>query len=221
MNIRHSPLKPNVWPNIHTEVILLDFLFNPENKIPKHIAAYIIILLMDLQEDYRNYIKRGFIKYLLKSPYEQKRLQLVPEPPLYPNITIKAPVPWKCSVQVAKNRLEQILMVNHPVVQAINLLWHNLYNNLVIVDSATFFTGDVSFHAEVITDVMVEELNSDVRKYSNNTLCFDGNSNWKNSSINVFFFLTNFIKQFCGGIPDSSLNTIFFIEALKHDTILT
>lgn len=54
------------WPNISREVILLDFLFDSENKIPKHLAVFITILLMDLQEDYKNYIKRGFIKYLLK-----------------------------------------------------------------------------------------------------------------------------------------------------------
>lgn len=69
-------------------------------------------------------------------------------------ITIKAPVPWKCSIQVAKNRLEQILMVNHPVIRAINMLWHNLYNNLIIVDSASFYTGDVPYHAETITEMI-------------------------------------------------------------------
>uniref|UniRef100_A0A336M3T0 CSON009294 protein n=1 Tax=Culicoides sonorensis TaxID=179676 RepID=A0A336M3T0_CULSO len=143
-----------LWPNVHPEVMLLEFLFNPENKIPKHLAAYLIVLLMDLQEDYRNHIKRGFIKYLLKSKTEQARLQLVPEPPLYPMITIKAPVPWKCSIQVAKNRLEQVLMVNHPVIQALNMLWYNLYDNLIIVDSASLYTGDVPFHAETITEMI-------------------------------------------------------------------
>lgn len=69
-------------------------------------------------------------------------------------ITIKAPVPWKCSVQVAKNRLEQVLMVTHPVIRAINMLWHNLYENLVIVDSSSFYSGDVPFHAENITEMI-------------------------------------------------------------------
>lgn len=143
-----------LWPNIHPEIMLLEFLFNLENKIPKHFGAFLIVLLMDLQEDYRNHIKRGFIKYLLKSKDEQIKLQLLPEPPTYPMITIKAPVPWKCSIQVAKNRMEQVLMVNHPVIQAINMLWHNLYNNLIIVDSASFYTGDVPFHAETITEMI-------------------------------------------------------------------
>lgn len=143
-----------LWPNVHPEIMLLDFLFNPENKIPKHLAAYLIVLLIDLQEDYRNHIKRGFIKYLLRSKEQQMQLQILPEPPMYPRITIKAPVPWKCSIQVGKNRLEQVLMVNHPVIQAINMLWHNLYKNLIIVDSSTFYTGDVPFHAETITEMI-------------------------------------------------------------------
>lgn len=91
---------------------------------------------------------------IFRCPDEQKRLQLCPEPPLYPMITIKAPVPWKCSIQVAKNRLEQILMVNHPVIRACNMLWHNLYNNLIIVDSASFYAGDVPYHAETITEMI-------------------------------------------------------------------
>lgn len=106
-------------------------------------------------------------KHLFRCPDEQKRLQLYPEPPLYPMITIKAPVPWKCSIQVAKNRLEQILMVNHPVIRAVNMLWHNLYNNLIIVDSASFYTGDVPFHAETITEMIHKscKITRDVRDW--------------------------------------------------------
>lgn len=54
------------FPSISPEIILLDYLFNPENRIPKHLAVYIIILLLDLQEDFRFHIKRGFLRYLLR-----------------------------------------------------------------------------------------------------------------------------------------------------------
>lgn len=54
------------FPDIPPEIILLDYLFNPENKVPKHTAVYIIVLLLDLQEDFRYHIKRGFIRYLLR-----------------------------------------------------------------------------------------------------------------------------------------------------------
>lgn len=108
----------------------------------------------DLQEDYRFHTKRGFLRYILQSDAERKRLQLELEPPQFPIVTIKAPVPWKCSVQVAKNRLEEVLMVNHPVLQAIQILWRNLYHDLLIVDTAKFYKGDIPYHAENITELI-------------------------------------------------------------------
>lgn len=62
----------------------------------------------------------------LRCENERKRLQLEPQPPNFPIITIKSPISWKCNIQIAVNRLDQILMINHPVLQAINLLWYEL-----------------------------------------------------------------------------------------------
>ena len=143
-----------LWPNISVEVIFMDFLFNPENKIKRDVAVYIICLLLDLQEDYRDHVKRGFLKNILQSEDERDKLQLEMEPPHFPICTLKAPVPWKCAIQVAKNRLEEILMINHPVLQAIQMLWHNLYHDLLIVDTAKFYRGDVPFNAENITEII-------------------------------------------------------------------
>lgn len=143
-----------LWPDVKSEVMFMDFLFNPENKIRREVAVMIICLLMDLQEDYRFNIKRGFMRYILHSDVERKRLQLELEPPEFPIATIKAPVPWKCSVQVAKNRLEEVLMIHHPVLQAIQILWHNLYHDLLIVDTAKFYKGEVPYHAENITEII-------------------------------------------------------------------
>lgn len=143
-----------LWPGVKTEMMFMDFLFNSENKIRREVAVMIICLLMDLQEDYRFNIKRGFLRNILQSDNERKRLQLEPEPPEFPVATIKAPVPWKCFVQVAKNRLEEVLMVNHPVLQAIQILWYNLYHDLLIVDTAKFYKGEVPYHAENITEII-------------------------------------------------------------------
>jgi dynein heavy chain len=55
---------------------------------------------------------------------------------------------------VAKNRLEEVLMVQHPVLKAINILWHNLYNDLLIMDTAKFYKGDIPYHAENITEII-------------------------------------------------------------------
>jgi dynein heavy chain, axonemal len=143
-----------LWPDIKLEVILMDFLYNPENKIRREVAVMIICLLMDLQEDYRYSIKRNFMRFILNSDVERKRLQLELEPPEFPIATIKAPVPWKCTVQVAKNRLEEVLMVNHPVLQAIQMLWYNLYHDLLIVDTAKFYKCEIPYHAENITEII-------------------------------------------------------------------
>lgn len=143
-----------LWPEVKVEVMFMDFLFNPKHKVRREVAVLIICLLMDLHEDYRFNTKRGFMKYILQSEVERKRLQLYPEPPDFPVVTIKAPVPWKCAAQVAKNRLEEVLMVNHPVLQAIQILWHNLYHDLLIVDTAKFYNGDIPYHAENITEIV-------------------------------------------------------------------
>lgn len=143
-----------IWPNVKPEIIFMDFLFNPENKIRRDVAVMIICLLMDLQEDYRHHTKRGFLRFILQSDVEKKRLQLELEPPAFPVVTLKAPVPWKCTVQVAKNRLEEVLMVNHPVLQAIQILWHNLYHDLLIVDTAKFYRSEIPYHAENITEII-------------------------------------------------------------------
>ncbi|XP_058823709.1 dynein axonemal heavy chain 3 [Topomyia yanbarensis] len=145
-----------LWPNIYPEVMLMDFLFDPEHNVHRDQAVYLTILLMDLQEDYRYHVKRSFLRYILRSEEERKRLQLAIEPPEFPIPTLIAPVPWKCSIQVAKNRLEEVLMVNHPVLQAINLLWHKLYGNLLVVDAAKFYNTDIPMHADKITEAIYE-----------------------------------------------------------------
>ena len=143
-----------LWPEIHPEIILLDFLFNSKYSIQKDKAVYLIILLMDLQEDYKHRVKRNFLKRILSSEFERNRLQLMPEPPDFPVCTLIAPVPWKCSIQLAKNRLEEVLMINHPVLHAINLLWHKLYANLLVVDAAKFYNTEIPMHADKITEMI-------------------------------------------------------------------
>lgn len=66
----------------------------------------------------------------IKNSYEKRRAQLGidSEPHFieFPIATIRGPVTWKCNFQIARNRIDQVLMVNHPVLQAINYLWHQL-----------------------------------------------------------------------------------------------
>lgn len=55
-----------LWPEIYPEVILLDYLFNGERQINATVAVLIISCIIDLQEDFRYYVKRNFLRYLLK-----------------------------------------------------------------------------------------------------------------------------------------------------------
>lgn len=55
-----------LWPNIKPEIILMDYLFDSKNHINENHATLIIALLLDLQEDYRYFVKRSFLKYILK-----------------------------------------------------------------------------------------------------------------------------------------------------------
>ncbi|XP_037881601.1 dynein heavy chain 3, axonemal [Glossina fuscipes] len=139
-----------LWPNIFPEVILMDYLFSHERHIPTDVAVLIISCLIDLQEDFRYNVKRAFLRYLLQSPFERRRFQLELEPPEFPVMTIKAPVPWKAYVQLARNHLDQVLMTTHPVIRALNILWHQLYNDLVVVNAATLLLSEESFNADQI-----------------------------------------------------------------------
>lgn len=143
-----------LWPNIKSEIMFMDFLFNPEHRVRREVAVMIVCLLLDLQQDYRYHVKRGFLRTILRCENVRRRLSMELEPPEFPLATIKAPVPWKCSIQVAKNRLEEVLMVNHPVLQAIQMLWHNLYHDLLIVDTAKFYRDEIPYHAENITEII-------------------------------------------------------------------
>ncbi|XP_054732574.1 dynein axonemal heavy chain 3-like [Anastrepha obliqua] len=137
-----------LWPEIYPEVMLLDFLFNGERQINATVAVLIISCIIDLQEDFRYYVKRGFLRYLLKSSLERKRLQLEMEPPDFPQLLIRGPVPYKVNVQLARNRIDQLLMISHPIIRALNQLWHQLYNDLVIIDVSKIFLRDQPMTAD-------------------------------------------------------------------------
>lgn len=55
-----------LWPNIKPEIILLDYLFDTKNHVRESEAILIIILLIDLQEDFRYAIKNSIMKFLLR-----------------------------------------------------------------------------------------------------------------------------------------------------------
>ncbi|TDG53310.1 hypothetical protein AWZ03_000125 [Drosophila navojoa] len=140
------------WPHLPPEVILFDYLFVGERGIRPEFAVLLIVCLIDLQEDFRYHVKRSFLRYLLQSNMERKRLQLEPEPPEFPILTITSPVPWRSRLMLAKSRIGEMLMITHPTVQALNLLWHQLYGDLVIVDLSKLLLSARPLDADVVQE---------------------------------------------------------------------
>ncbi|XP_055840841.1 dynein axonemal heavy chain 3 isoform X1 [Episyrphus balteatus] len=141
-----------LWPHVYPEVILMDYLFNSDHRVQQDAAILIISCLIDLQEDFRYHVKRAFLRYILKSEFERKKLQLEIEPPEFPIMTIRAPVPWKALVQIARNRLDQVLMINHPVLEGLNVLWYQLYNDILILDMSKLYSPKIPLNADEILE---------------------------------------------------------------------
>ncbi|XP_030372078.1 dynein heavy chain 3, axonemal [Scaptodrosophila lebanonensis] len=140
------------WPKLPPEVILMDYLFGGDHNVRQNIAVLIIVCLIDLQEDFRYHVKRAFVRYLLRSNLERKRLQLEMEPPDFPVLTIMPPVPWRTNLLTCKGRIGQVLMITHPTIRALNLLWHQLYGDLVIVDIAKLLLSDQPLNADIVSE---------------------------------------------------------------------
>lgn len=59
-------LLQTMWPTVKSEIMLMDFLFTSKNRVKESEALLIIVLLLDLQEDYRHQVKRSVLRYILK-----------------------------------------------------------------------------------------------------------------------------------------------------------
>lgn len=155
---------------IKFEQVLMDLLFDQEraDPVPRAEATMIVSSLLDLQEDFRDRVRRDFLSLILQNAGCADELGICAPPPDFPVVTIKAPVPWKCAIQLARNRLDQVLMTCHPVLQAINMLWHELYHDLIIVNTkrvqseiamdATELTNHIEKCCSVAREVCMDEM---------------------------------------------------------------
>ncbi|KAH8333343.1 hypothetical protein KR067_000852, partial [Drosophila pandora] len=150
------------WPHLTAEIILMDYLFVTDLVKRKDRAILMMVCLIDLQEDFRYHVKRAFLNYLLGSNMERKRLQLEQEPPDFPIFTIISPVPWRSNLLRAKSRIGEVLMTTHPTVQAVNRLWHDLYEDLVVVDMAQLLLAKRPLDADTV-QVFIKESCANVR----------------------------------------------------------
>ncbi|XP_070136648.1 dynein axonemal heavy chain 3 [Drosophila bipectinata] len=150
------------WPHLTPEIILMDYMFVSDLVKRKDRAILIMVCLIDLQEDFRYHVKRAFLNYLLGSNMERKRLQLEQEPPDFPIFTIISPVPWRSNLLRAKSHIGEVLMITHPTVQAINRLWHDLYEDLVVVDMAQLLLAKRPLDADTV-QVFIKQSCANVR----------------------------------------------------------
>ncbi|XP_033238860.1 dynein heavy chain 3, axonemal [Drosophila pseudoobscura] len=150
------------WPELPPEVILMDYLFVGDRGVRPDVAILIIVCLIDLQEDFRYHVKRTFLRYLLQSTMERRRLQLEMDPPDYPMLIIVPPVPWRSNLLMGKSRICELLMISHPAVQALNRLWYDLYDDLVVVDLAQLLLSQQPLDADTVCD-FIQKSCADVR----------------------------------------------------------
>lgn len=150
------------WKQMHQldntlkfELVLMDFLFDQErdDPAPRAEATMLASSLLDLQEDHRDRVRRDFLSLVLQNATCRSVLGVAAPPLDFPIVTIKAPVPWKCAIQLARNRLDQVLMTCHPVLQAINMLWHELYSDLIVVNTKRV-QSEIAPDAEELTKLI-------------------------------------------------------------------
>jgi len=87
------------------------------------------------------------------------------EPPEFPILTISPPVSWRSNLLRGKARIGEVLMTTHPTVQALNRLWHDLYEDLVVVDLGQLLLAQRPLDADTV-QVFIEKSCADVRDVS-------------------------------------------------------
>lgn len=153
--LHYWKLMHQVDATLKFEQVLLDLLFDPErdDPVPQAQATMIVSSLVDLQEDFRDRVRIDFLTMVLQNDVCQELLGVAPPPQDFPRVTIKAPVPWKCAIQLARNRLDQVLLTCHPLLQAINMLWHELYHDLIIVNTKRV-QSEIALDATELTNLI-------------------------------------------------------------------
>lgn len=70
---------------------------------------------------------------------------------------------------LAKSRIGEVLMITHPVVQALNRLWNDLYEDLVVVDLGQLLLAQRPLDADTV-QVFIQKSCAEVRDVSGNTI---------------------------------------------------
>lgn len=129
-------------PKIRAEIALCVFLTDAQNGIKPTTAMMLIILLFHLQQDYRTHLKQEIIEKLARNRQTKSTYRIEENPPEFPLLLIKAPLPWSEQLKEVRHRMQESLMIAHPILQTIRNLWFELYGNYVVCDNSKFAAID-------------------------------------------------------------------------------
>lgn len=115
---------PHIIPSYPMEYIKLS-----KQKVPskyKALRCYWPIMNSydkEIINDYDEVMRLYLLKYILRDPYEWRRLNIQTFPPEYPVIIVRAPVTWHASFTIGKQMLFRHYFVGNPILIRVHLLW--------------------------------------------------------------------------------------------------
>lgn len=79
--------------------------------------------------------RKSIIDYVLLDPAENLRTGVMQVPPRYKSSIVRAPVPWRQTLLVAKQYCRHNLFTTNPIILRIRMTWERRYRKLRFVDT--------------------------------------------------------------------------------------
>lgn len=79
--------------------------------------------------------RKSIIDYVLLDPAEKLRTGVKFVPPRFKSSIIRAPVPWRQTLLVAKQYCRHNLFITNPIIQRIRVTWERRYRKQRFVDT--------------------------------------------------------------------------------------
>ncbi|XP_036135820.1 dynein heavy chain 3, axonemal [Molossus molossus] len=112
------------------------------------------VLLEEKENDYYNSLMKSIVDYILMDPVERKRLFIDSIPRMFPQRTIRAPVPWHCVYRNTRRWNEEHLHTVNPVVLSLEDLWFSEFRDLRFVRTAELLAGKLPLQPHEYQDVI-------------------------------------------------------------------
>lgn len=125
-------------PTLKPEIALAIYLLDPANKIREREATMLIILLINLQEEFRFHVKSAVIEMLTRHHQSKTLFHIEKSVPNFPLIVIKSPVPWSASLAAIRDGVGEKIMIAHPIVRAVRSIGHEMLENYIICTQLSF-----------------------------------------------------------------------------------